>query len=74
MEYEEYRAICAKCSAHGGPAELCKGCTVRAEMEADAYRLIMSLTNEEKQELLTWWKNRKASRTTADQSRVQKAV
>lgn len=44
------------------------------EMESEYYSLIMSLTREEKQELIAWWKNRKASRSQADQSTLQEAI
>lgn len=74
MEYEEYKAICAKCSAHGGPAKLCKGCTVMAELKAEAYRLIMQLSPSERDRLLSEWEKKVASRSQADQSTLQEAI
>lgn len=66
-----YYRTCPHCGANLDPGE---SCDCRAALEQEAFNLIMELTPSERRELLTKWKERTASRTTADQSRVQKAV
>lgn len=66
-----YYRTCPHCGAHLDPGE---SCDCRAALEQEAFGLIMQLTPAERSELLAKWKEKTASRTTADQSRVQKAV
>ena len=66
-----YYRTCPHCGANLDPGE---SCDCRAALEKEAFDLIMQLTPAERSELLARWKEKTASRTTADQSRVQKAV
>lgn len=66
-----YFKTCSQCGAHLDPGEKCD---CRKALEKEAFDLIMQLTPAERSELLARWKEKTASRTTADQSRVQKAV
>ena len=66
-----YYRICPNCGSHIDPGEVCD---CRADLEKEDFSTIMQRTPAERSELLARWKEKTASRTTADQSRVQKAV
>ena len=69
-----YDPITSSCAPSCCVCSQIKNCKNRAALEDEAFKFIMELDPEERDELLTRWEKRIASRNTADQSTLQEAI